>query len=274
LLGRVREGWLGALEHQDVPFEHLVEVLAPERSMGRHPLFQVMLTVQNTAPVVFGLDGVTAEPVPAGPPAARYDLHVTLAEVPGVGGPGGLAGQLVAAADLFDRATAEMVAGRLAGVLAAVATWPGARVGQLPVLGAAERDQVLRVWGAGGPTAAGGLVPGLVTARAAVRPDAVALVCGDVRVSFGELVAGARWRAGVLGVGPGDGGGVVAAAGCGDGDGDTGVLAGRGGVPAAGPGRPAGAGRVPAGGQRRRVGGRGVGGDGTGAAGCTAGAAG
>ena len=103
LLGRVREVWLGALDHQDVPFERLVEVLAPERSLARHPLFQVNLAVQNNAPAVLELPGLQAGAVEAGPGAARFDVEIAVAETRGGRGePAGLRGAVIVAADLFD----------------------------------------------------------------------------------------------------------------------------------------------------------------------------
>src|SRR6266542_3974700 len=125
LLGRVREAGLGALAHQDVPFEKLVEVLDPARSLARHPLFQVMLTVQNTAPAVPELPGVDAAVLAVDPLAARFDLDIALDEMPRKNRrPAGLRGAVTVAADLFDPASAEMVARRFVMVLAAVAGDP------------------------------------------------------------------------------------------------------------------------------------------------------
>ncbi|TDD88147.1 amino acid adenylation domain-containing protein [Actinomadura darangshiensis] len=109
LLARVRETDLAAYAHQDVPFERLVEVLNPVRSLARHPLFQVMLTLQNNPEASVELPGldVAVEPVDAG--VAKFDLEFLLADARD--GAGGFAGTLEYALDLFDRDTA----GRLAG---------------------------------------------------------------------------------------------------------------------------------------------------------------
>jgi non-ribosomal peptide synthetase component F len=209
VLGRVRAFWLGALEHQDVPFERLVEDLAPDRSLARHPLVQVMVTLQNNAPAVAGsLPGVRASAVRAGAGAARFDLDVIVAEArdgQGRSGPGGLRGQLIAAADLFDEGTARAIADRFARVLAAVAADPAARPRQIQVLGEAERAQVLNGWNDTAAVVAAGSVPELIAARAARVPDAVAVCCGDVWVSYRELVVRAARLGGYLraaGAGP------------------------------------------------------------------------
>ena len=209
LLGRVREFWLGALEHQDVPFERLVEDLAPDRSLARHPLAQVMLAVQNTdtaAAREAGLPGITATQVAAGPAQARFDLDVVVSEATGADGRlGGLRGSVSAAADLFDEDTAQGIAVWLGRVLAAVADGPQARLHQIAVLEPAECSQVVTGWNNTAAPVPEASVPELIAARAARTPDAVAVVCGDVHVSYGELDARAGRLAGLLasrGVGP------------------------------------------------------------------------
>ena len=250
VLGRVRRFWLGALEHQDVPFERLVEDLAPDRSLARHPLFQALLTMQNNAPVsaTGGLPGVRASGVQAGTGTARFDLSVLLGEARS--GPGGLRGHLTAAADLFDEATARAVAARFARVLAVVADDPGARLRQVEVLDAAERAQVLRQWNDTEAPAPAATLPELFAAQAARTPDAAAVCDGDVWVSYGRLLERAGRLAGFLrpaGAGPETGGGAVPGPGRGDGRGDGGGVAGGGGVSAGGSGVAGGAAGVRAG---------------------------
>ncbi|MFG2548302.1 condensation domain-containing protein, partial [Streptomyces sp. NPDC048594] len=137
LLERVRETSLAALEHQDVPFERLVEVLAPDRSLARHPLFQVMLTLQNNAEPSIELGGVRAVPVPFGQVASRFDMNLTLRETTIEGRPGGLRGSVTGSVDLFDGVSVEVFAERLVRVLSAVAG--DVRLSEVEVLSEGER---------------------------------------------------------------------------------------------------------------------------------------
>jgi hypothetical protein len=143
LLERTRESGLGALANQDVPFEKLVEVLAPARSAARHPLFQVMVSVQNNAQAALELPSVDTGLAPVGPPAARFDLDIVVAEILDEDRPGGLGGLLTTAADLFDPQTTDMLAERLVRVLEAVAADPRIRVQTVDVLGEEERLRVM-----------------------------------------------------------------------------------------------------------------------------------
>ena len=207
LLGRVRERVLAVLENQDAPFELVVEHLNPERSPSRNPLFQVLLNVQSASTFDDLLPGVSAEPEPMQTAAAKVDLSFTLTENFGPDGrPAGVDVDLAYALDLFDRGSAEGLAQGLVRVLAAVVAAPDVPVSRVPVLAAGERAALLEL-GDGGPVVARAMVPELFAARAAAGPGLTAVVCGDTRVSFGELAGQvfrlARWLI-AAGAGAGD----------------------------------------------------------------------
>ncbi|MFG3165491.1 amino acid adenylation domain-containing protein, partial [Streptomyces sp. NPDC048232] len=219
VLDRARERDLQALENQDLPFERLVELMAPPRAMARHPLFQVMLTFQNNDPAILDLPGVRAEAYTAGTLPAKFDLDVTLAEVFEDGRPMGLRGSVVGAADLFDAQSVTAFGHRLNRLLTTVAADPDVRLHEIDVLSEDERSLLLpepepdpeqepgreREPDAGVPVAAHVTLPGLFEEQAARTPDAVALVSGDQRMTYGELNEQANRLARVLtrrGVGP------------------------------------------------------------------------
>ncbi len=201
LLGRVRESALAAYAHQDLPFERLVEELQPERDQSRGPLFQVVLALDPTRGGEL-VPGLSCELLRVDTATAKYDLTLFLQEEEG-----GLAAVLEHATDLFDATTVSRFGGAffrlLSGLLEA---GPEARVSELPLLGAAERWQLLGEWHqprwwAPEPVC----LHELVAAQIARTPEAVALVYGRERITYRELGSRAgrlARRLAALGVGP------------------------------------------------------------------------
>ncbi len=208
LLQRVRETDLAAYAHQDLPFEHLVEVLNPARSLSRHPLFQVMLALQNTpqAGLTLDLPGVATrlEPVDLG--VAKFDLSVSLGERRGSDGtPEGIDGVVNYRTDLFDRASVESMLARLVRLWEVVVADPDRPIGRIEILAPEERQQLLvDVNQTTQPVPATSL-PVLFQAQVQRAPEATAVVFADITVSYAHLNARANRLAWLLidrGVGP------------------------------------------------------------------------
>ncbi len=204
LLARTRAETLEAYAHQDLPFEKLVEELAPERSLAHTPLFQVMFLLQNAGRIGGELDlpGLTAAPFQVPGTVSRFDLTLTLAAAAGA-----LPGTLEYSADLFDRVTVERLAEQLAVLLEGVAADPGRNLSELPLLGAAARQQIAREWNDAGPAVfpLTFLLHELFERQADRTPEAVAVACGARLWTYRELEERSNrvaHRLRALGVGP------------------------------------------------------------------------
>ncbi len=189
MLEQVRHKALDAYSNQDVPFERLVEQLNPVRSAAHHPLFQVLMVLQNNVrPEVFAIDGVSVEQWAVPTRTAKFDLDFELSEVP-TEDPAALmaAGMATYATDLFDRSTIE----RLVDLVRAGDRGGGGGSvgggGEIALLDRGERDLVLSRWSGAGVRAPVGVAPQLLAAAVAAGPDAVAVVDGAREVSYREL---------------------------------------------------------------------------------------
>ncbi|MGW1179479.1 amino acid adenylation domain-containing protein, partial [Kitasatospora sp. NPDC002543] len=207
LLGRVRDTDLAAFTHQDLPFERLVEELNPVRSSSVHPLFQVMLVLQNNEEGTLSLPGLTAEPESFGMPPVKFDLNLTCVENRDTAGaPVGILGVLHYATDLFDRGTVSGLAGRLLRLLTALVADPDQPVEAVDVLTPAERGRILVEWNDTERVPADtGLVPAVFEGHVRRTPDANALVFQGEALTFRELNARANRLARLLidrGAGP------------------------------------------------------------------------
>ncbi|MCP4655333.1 MAG: amino acid adenylation domain-containing protein, partial [bacterium] len=184
LLARVRDVALGAYAHQDLPFEKLVEELEPERRLSHNPLVQVFLALHDAPAVIRELaPGLAVELDAVRTGQAKFDLTLALEQAVGE-----LRGELEYSTDLFDATTIRRMAAHLESLLRGVVTDPEQRLRQLPLLPPAERWQLVGEWNDHRATAAEDLLlHELFAVRAAVVPDAVALVAAERRLSYHEL---------------------------------------------------------------------------------------
>ncbi|WP_265569173.1 non-ribosomal peptide synthetase, partial [Streptomyces hygroscopicus] len=206
LITRLRETDLNAYAHQDLPFEHLVEILNPTRSAARHPLVQVMLAFQNNAAVDLRLPGLSVEAEQIYTETAKFDLAFSVFEhFDQHQRPTGMDGVLEYSTELFDQAGVERIAARLVRILEAMVAAPDGRVEHVDVLGPDERRQVLQAWNDTHRALPAATLPGLFQEQAAGGPDATAVRFEGIELTYGELNARANQLARWLireGVGP------------------------------------------------------------------------
>ncbi|GAB6922394.1 hypothetical protein JCM9803A_28440 [Rhodococcus erythropolis] len=186
LLAGVREADLQAFGHADVPFERLVEVLNPERSQARNPLFQVMLVFQNMEQSVLELGDLTVAGVDAGSVSAKFDLSVTVVEsFDDAGAAAGMAVSLTYATDLFDESTVASFAERFERIIGAVVADQSIVLGDIDILDVDERRMLTNVDGA--TEMPHSRLVDILTAACEVDPTAIAVRAGSRSVTYGEL---------------------------------------------------------------------------------------
>ena len=210
LLDQVRARSVAAYEHQDVPFEVLVERLNPTRSLTHHPLVQVMLAWQNNEPPKLSLGDVQATAVPATNSTARMDLTFSLGERwTQDGEPAGIGGEVEFRTDVFDAESIEVLIERLQRVLAVMTADPTRRLSSVDLLDGAEQTR-LDGWGnravLAQPVAASVSIPAVFAAQVVRAPEAVALSFEGCSWTYRELDEASNRLAHLLigqGVGPG-----------------------------------------------------------------------
>lgn len=189
LLERVKTRALDAQQHQDIPFEHVVELLQPVRSLSHSPLFQVMFAWQNNAPGRLDLSGL--EPRPSGFAArrtAKFDLSLSLGERGDR-----IGGGLEYATSLFERNTIDRYLGYFRNLLEAMVADDTQVVECLPLLPSAERDQLLYEWNdTKADYPAHKCVHELFEEQVERSPDAIAVVFEEAELSYAELNARAN----------------------------------------------------------------------------------
>lgn len=183
LLDRVRADCLQAYEHQDLPFDEVVGLVAGRRRAGAgQPLTRVMLTWQNLPPVGWQAADLHLEPMEIDTGTTKDDLALTFEPAED-----GYAGTLEYSDDLFDADTAGRLVEHFTSLLTAAVNAPDRPISRLPLLSAAERGRQLSAVNAGYRERGRPWVHELIERQAGQSPDAVAVLCGEQRLTYAEL---------------------------------------------------------------------------------------
>ncbi|MFE9380895.1 amino acid adenylation domain-containing protein, partial [Streptomyces sp. NPDC006855] len=188
LVERVREADLAAYANQDVPFERLVEILNPVRSLARHPLAQVTLALEDNEAPVLDLPGISATARGLETDTAKFDLAFRLGErfTPD-GEAAGVDVRIEYARDLFEHSTATGIGERFLRLFRAVTAEPDRRITAAQLLADSERAQLLTDWNDTVQDFPRATAPELFAAQVAATPDAIALVSDGATLTYAEL---------------------------------------------------------------------------------------
>lgn len=183
LLGQVRQITWDAYEHQDLPFEKLVEELQPERDQSYSPLFQVKFMLQNAHQEELKLSGLTLSSLDSKTATAKLDLSLDMYETDS-----GLRGSFEYNIDLFDEATIARMVDHFGSLLSGIVANPEEQIDRLPLLTVAERDRILFEWNDTQTEYPQNLCfPQLFEERVKETPNAVALVFQEQRLTYQKL---------------------------------------------------------------------------------------
>ncbi|MCA9924094.1 MAG: amino acid adenylation domain-containing protein, partial [Anaerolineales bacterium] len=184
LLQQVRETVLAAQTNQDLPFEKLVEVLSPQRNLSHSPLFQVMFVLQSDMDTAVSLPNLQISPLSLPGTAAKFDLMLVISEQQGA-----LRGTLEYNTDLFSETTIHNMKGHFLTLLAAIGRRPQQQIGRLPMLTPAEKTQIIQTWNECSAAYPHQTLHQRFQEQAAKHETAVAVVCADTQLTYGELDA-------------------------------------------------------------------------------------
>ncbi|MDP3718280.1 MAG: amino acid adenylation domain-containing protein [Acidobacteriota bacterium] len=188
MIGRVKNTCLAAYDHQDVPFEQVVDALKPARDLSHAPLFQVSFDMQDDAADGVRMHGLTLMPMDQEAVSSKFDLSLSIGQSGDT-----LSCVLLYNADLFDAATVARLATHYVELLRDLAARPDARVSRLRLMDDAARQRVLVHWNPvprEWPDAR--TLPELVDEQAAADPQKIAVTAGDQSLTYGELVTRAN----------------------------------------------------------------------------------